>query len=55
MAIVAIDAIVDPPYPYRCLKKRLDLRMESPDANSMIVDEYSLLTVSLIGVALQLH
>ena len=33
MAIVTIDAIVDPCYRYRCLKKRLDLRIGASEAD----------------------
>ena len=32
MAIVAIDAIVDPDYQYGCLKKRQDLRISASEA-----------------------
>ena len=33
MAIVAIDAIVDPDYRYGCLMKRLDIRIAAFEAN----------------------
>ena len=33
MAIVAIDAIVDPDYRYGCLKKRLDLRIAASETD----------------------
>ena len=33
MAIVAIDAIVDSRYHYRCLKKRLDLKIGASEGN----------------------
>ena len=33
LAIVAIDAIIDPHYHYRFLKKRLDLKIGASEAN----------------------
>ena len=33
MAIVAIDAIVEPDYQYGCLKKRLDLKIAAFEAD----------------------
>ena len=33
MAIVAIDAIVDPDFRYGCLMKRLDIRIEAFEEN----------------------